>query len=427
MIVLMKKKTFLIILTAIISTLVSLTIGGYSFYLAIKSNFWFIYISAYFLTEGAFIFSSLFIKEEYKRMRVLGIFQVINVIALMCYLLVMLLWNDDGNMVFLYSYFVFGGGAVLKLLTYLINSLSIRKEYNVTLHTYRNNDFISFSYLMLIIELIIFKYFYPTTTELYVYIVEGATNAIFTLLASFFALSTIIRSDTHEPISVGGKIKYTIAWFNDHEISFFFSTIFSSYLATMAFANIRGNFFFFFLGIYYVGMSFIRFINYIWHRKIKKRCGDNIVKENRLSSFILLFDAFIFSGFSVIVSIAAVAIMNNKINVDTNLYLFLFYIIPLAVFRFITSIKSSKKYRRERNTYKLGLSYTSLIASFFSVLEIVAILCHAWQTWAKVVIIIIAMIVVHVAVLVMCVIFVIQFIRGLIVNRRSREKLENRY
>ena len=153
-----------------------------------------------------------------------------------------------------------------------------------------------------------------------------------------------------------------------------------------------------------------------------KRCGDNKIKENRQSSVILLFDAVVFSSFSIFVAIAASAVLYNKINADTNIYFFLFYIIPLGIFRLITATKNSKKYRRARDTYKLGLSLTSLIASFFSLLEIVAVACHAWPVWAKVVIFIIVVIVVEIAVLVVCVIFVVHFFRSLIINRRSREK-----
>ena len=419
----MKNRTFQIVFTSLISLLVSLLVGLYSLYLSFNHNYWFIYIGSYFVTEGIFILISLFIKEEFKRMKFIGIFQVINVIALMCYLLVMILWNDEGNMIFNYSYYVFGGAALLKFILYLINSVSVRHEYSISLHTYRNNDFISFSYLAIIIELIIFKYFYHTTDAIYIYIVEGATNAIFTILSAFFALSTVVRATAKEEVTTMGKIKTTIKWFNDHEISFFLSTIFSSYLATMAFANIKNSFFFFFLGLYYVFMSFIRFINYIWHSRIKKSCGDNVVKENRLSSFILLFDAFIFSVSTLIISSSAIAVMTNKITVDTNIYLFLFFIIPLLIFRIITNINSSKKYREEKNTYKLGLSLISLIAIFFSVLEIVAIICRLWPVWAQVLVIITAVVVVNIAVTVVCLIFVIHFIRSLIVNRRSKEKV----
>ena len=418
----MKAKSFQIVFTSIISFLTSLLIGGYSFYLALNNNFWFIYPCAYFITEGLFILFSLLIKDEYKRMKFLGVFQVINVIALMCYLLVMILWNDEGNMIYLYSYYIFGGGAGIKFLLYLINSISIRISYDVKLHTYRNNDFISFSYLAVLIELIIIKSFFPVTSEIYIYIIEAATNAIFTTLAAFFALSTVIRSSIKEPLTPGQKIKTTISWFNEHEISFFLSTIFSSYLATMAFANIVHGFLFFFLGIYYVFMSFIRFINYFWHHKIKKKCGDNLIKENRLSSFILLFDAFIFFSSSIIITTSTIAVMDNKFNSDTNIYLFLFFIIPLAIFRFVNAIHSSKKYRREKNTYKLGLSLSSLIAAFLSVLEILAIACQVWDIWAKVALIIIAIIIVNIAVTVVCIIFFIHFIRSLIVNRKSKEK-----
>ena len=402
--------------------LVSLFLGGYSFYLCILKNWWFIPISIYFILEGLFIIIATFKKDEYKGMRILGIFQVVNVIFMMCYLLVMMLWNDSGTMIFFNSFIVYGGAALIKLLLFVVNSIAIKKEYNPMLHAFRNNDFITVMYLINIIVLIVFKVEHPSTDALYIFIVEIIVNAILTIFASFYALSTIIRSKTHEPLSPVGKIKHTIQWFNDNEINIFFSLMLSLFLATMAFMNCRKGFVFWFLGVYYIGMAIIRFINYYLHRRIKQTAGDNRYKENRWSSFILLFDAIAFATFSIFISIAAIAIIQNKINADTNLYLFLFYIIPLGIFRFITAIQSTKRNRRARDTYKLGLSLSSLIASIFSILEIFAILCHSWQTWAKVVIIIILVIIVEIAVLVVCVIFLVHFFRSLIINNPIRER-----
>ena len=422
----MHNKKPLIVISAIISILVSLFVGGYSFFLCILKNYWFIPIAIYYIFEGIFTLIATVQKDEYKRMRILGIFQVVNVIFMMCYLLVMMLWNDSGTMIFFNSFIVYGGALLIKLILYLVNSIVIKKEYDVTLHAFRNNEIISVMYLVNIIVLIAFKVFHPSTDELYIFIVEIIVNAVLTVLASFFALSTIIRSKTHEPLTPGEKIKHTIKWFNDNEINIFFSMMFSLFLATMAFMNCRKGFVFLFLGIYYIGMAVIRFINYYLHRRIKQHAGDNRYKENRWSSFILLFDAVAFATFSIFISIAAIAIMQNKINADTNLYLFLFYIVPLGIFRFITAIQSAKRNRRARDTYKLGLSLSSLIASIFSILEIFAILCHTWQTWAKVVIIIILVIAVEIAVLVVCVIFLVHFFRSLIINNPIRERKEKR-
>ena len=418
----MRNRKPLIVFMAILSILASIVAGSISFYLSILNNYWFIPLTVYFFLEAAFIFIVAIQKDEYKGMHILGVFEVVNVILVMCYTLVMVLWNDVGDMDFFWAYVFYIGVIGVKFLTFLISSIAIKAEYNPTLHAFRNNDLLTITYLLMILTLIIFKNIYPITDKIWVYVVEAVVNAVLTTLAAFFALSTIIRSKTHEPLSPVGKIKHTIKWFSDNEINIFFSTIFSFYLATMAFANIKRGFVFWFLGIYYVGMAIIRFINYYWHRKIMKRCGDNKIKENRQSSVILLFDAVVFSSFSIFVAIAASAVLYNKINADTNIYFFLFYIIPLGIFRLITATKNSKRYRRARDTYKLGLSLTSLIASFFSLLEIVAVACHAWPVWAKVVIFIIVVIVVEIAVLVVCVIFVVHFFRSLIINRRSREK-----
>ena len=209
----MRRNKGLIIFLTIISFIVSLAISGYTTYLSILQNWWFILIAVYFFFEAIFILVAVTRKNEYTSMKVFGIFEIVGVLVMMDYLLVMILWNDPGTMVYLNSYIVFGGAAFLKGLTTIISASANRKEYNPTLHGFRNNDLITFTYLLLIIELVIFKNIYPQTSytdTLWVYIVEVLTNASLTVLAAFLALSTTIRSKVKEDLSPIGKIKHTI-------------------------------------------------------------------------------------------------------------------------------------------------------------------------------------------------------------------------
>ena len=93
----MKKNIVLRILLEIISALASFAIGGFCFYLAKLQNWWFITIGVHFMFEGLFIFVPMFVKDEYKAMRIQGVFQVISVVIMMDYLLVMSLWNDPNQ------------------------------------------------------------------------------------------------------------------------------------------------------------------------------------------------------------------------------------------------------------------------------------------------------------------------------------------
>ena len=87
------------VIFAVISTLVSLFIAGYSFYISSLGTFWFIPIGAYFALECLFIIVPLCIKDDYKAMRLQGIFQIITVILIMPYLLFMILWNLKPNII----------------------------------------------------------------------------------------------------------------------------------------------------------------------------------------------------------------------------------------------------------------------------------------------------------------------------------------
>ena len=356
----MEQNKGLKIFLAIISSLVSFAIAGYSFFLVSKANYWFVTIGVYFALEGLFIIISAAIKDDYKGMRVQGIFQILGVILMMDYLLVMSLWNDP-NQTMLYqpSYIFFAAAAALKGLTCLIAYISMKKRYNAMKHAFRNNDLIAFFYLLLIIELTIVNQFYPGESvkifdnlfkqkPIWIYIIDASLNATFTILAALLALSTDIRSKTREELSTVGKIKHTAQWFNENEVSMFMGLVFTSYLAIIAFLNVKQHWFYIVLGSFYLGTATIRLINYIWHKRIVKKCGDNKIRENRLSSFILLFDAFAYFFFSFVISGAAIFLMVTDSNVGKNIFLFLFIIVPFGIMRLINAAKGIRKYRREK-------------------------------------------------------------------------------
>lgn len=421
----MKENKGLKVFLTIISFIVSLALCGYTTYLSVLQNWWFILPAVYFFFEAIFIIVGSAKKGDYEGMRVLGIFQIIGVIVMMDYLLVMILWNDPGTMVYLLSYFVFGGALFLKLLTTIIAGIGMHKNYHPTIHAFRNNDLITSCYLILIIELIIFKNIYPITaydTHLWVYIVEVLTNAGLTLLAAFLALSTKIRSKVKEELSPFGKIKHTINWFNENEVSVYFGTIFTAYLAFLALMNMKKSWVYIGLAAFYVFIALIRFINYLWHRSIKKKAKGNQIKENRDSSWILLFDAIVFFLHSWAVSSGAIMLMAEKINVDTNIYLFLFLIIPFAIMRLVNARVELKRARRNHDTYHVAVGYISLISGMFSLLEVAAIAIHQLPKVAKIIIIIVLVVALQIFVWVVCISLIVHCFRGLFQNRRGVEK-----
>lgn len=431
-----KSNRTLTFIMAICSSLVSFVLGIYSFYFAFTGTGWFIVIGLLFLADSALIILPLLCKDEYKAMYYQGISQVATVLITMPYLLFMILWNDPERVMdyFFVTYLVLGVALLLKATIYVIGRLIIQKEYRPLLHAYCNNALINASAIIIIIELIIVNYLDPGSStaifenllqekSMWSYVIDIALNAVLTIVAAFLALSTLIRATTKEQLSATNKIKHTIKWFNDNEISMFFGLITSSYLAVLSLINMAQSPFYILLFVYYIGTASIRFINYIWHRHILKKVGDNQIKENRKSSRILLFDAFTYLLFSNVLVAGAIVMMIQKSNAGANIYLFLFMIIPMGLYRFITSNKSIKKNRKDNNTYKLGISLIGLVSTFFTMLEIVAITMHALPiVWIRYVFIVLAIIVVKIAVIVVAIIFVIHWLRSIILNRRSKER-----
>ena len=140
------------------------------------------------------------------------------------------------------------------------------------------------------------------------------------------------------------------------------------------------------------------------------------------SSFILLFDSLAFLFLSNVIATGAIIIMLDKSNTGTNIYLFLFMIVPFGIMRFVNAIKEIKNGRVNNNTYKLGLGLMSLITGFFAILEILAILSHGMNITLKYILIISMVVIVKIVVIVICIIFLVHFFRSLIVNRKSKEK-----
>lgn len=431
-----QRKRSLSIVFAVLSTILSLGASTYSIYLAILGTWWFIPLGIYFLIESAFLIVPLFSKDDYKAMRIQGVFQILSVILIMSYLLFMVLWNDPNGVMdySLLTYLLLGGLALAKVLIALITRLIIKKNYHPLLHAFSNNALISAFYLILMIELIIVNQFYPGESlaifdnllrekPIWIYIIDILTNAGLTVMAALLALSTEIRGKTQEELSTTNKIKHTIKWFNDNEVSMFFSLIFTFYLAVLALINMKQSFFYILLFFYYIGTALIRFINYYWHRRIQKQVGDNQIKENRKSSWILLFDAVTYLFFSNVLVVGAIFMMIQKANAGANIYLFLFMIVPMGIFRWISANRNIKANRKSNNTYKLGISLIGLVSVFFSLLEIVAISCHEIPVvWLRVVIIILAIIAAKISVIVVSIIFVIHWIRSIVLNNWFKER-----
>ena len=431
-----QKNRELCILMTILSGLVSILIAGFSVYLSVLGNFWFIVVAIFFLLETWFIIWPLLKRDDYQAMRIQGISQIIGVIFFMSYLLFMILWND-ANKTMDYSAMTFlflGVSAIFNVLLYFVNRLLIKEEYHPLLHAYSNNSLINAFYIIIIIQLIIVNRFFPGESNavfenllqqkpIWIYIIDIIVNASLTVLAALLALSTAIRANTREELSTKGKIKHTVKWFNDHEVSMFFGLMFTIYLAVLSIINMKQSFFYILMFIYYIGNAIIRVTNYLIHKKIEKISDGNQIKDNRYSSWLLLLNALTYLLFSNVLVVAAIFMMIQKANAGSNIYLFLFMIIPMALMRLITTNKSIRNNRRNNNTYRLGISLIGLVSLFFTILEIVAIACHGMSiVWIRYVFIILAIIAAKIAVIVVSIIFVIHLFRSIILNRKSKER-----
>ena len=435
-----QKNRPLGILMAVLSTLASLLLASFSIYLSVLGNFWFIVVAVFFLAQGCLLIWPLFKQDDYEAMRIQGIGQIISVVFFMPYLLFMILWND-ANAVMDYSpltYLFLGVLAVFEVFIYVGNRLINKDDYHPMLHGYGNGALIVAFYIVTIIELIIVNKFYPGTSTavfdnllkqkpIWIYIIDILVNGTATVFAALLALSTMIRAKTREELSTTNKIKHTIKWFNDNEVSMFFGLIFTLYLAVLSIINMKQSFFYILLFIYYIGNAAIRVSNYLLHKKIQQVSGDNQIKDNRLSSWLLLFNALTYLFFSNVLVVAAIFMMIQKANAGSNIYLFLFMIVPMALYRWVTANKNIKTNRRANNTYRLGVSLIALVNVFFTLLEVVAISCHELPiVWLRYVIIILAIIAVKISVIVVAFIFIIHWIRSMILNNRRKERRLNK-
>ena len=422
------RKALKIVLT-VLSCITSFLICGYSLFAFFSGNMWFIVVAVHFFMEGLMLFIASLLKDEYHSMRVMGVSQIIGIILMMDYLLLLVFYRDPQYIHYINAYVAFGAGALIKFILFIISTAANKKEYNPYLHGLRNNDFISFSYLILILELVIFYRFFPDKeVDLWIYIVEAGTNAAFTITCALLALSTDIRSKTREALSTKQKLKHVSTWFYDHEVSMFFGFIITIYTISMAaFQIIQGekSLVYIFLISFYLGTALIRLINFLWHKGIQKASKGNKIKENRLSSWILLFDALVYFAFNMIICAGAVVFMLNKITVSPNVYLFLFITIPLGFVRFVAAARGIKINKEKKETYRLGLAYISLIGAFFNLLETIAIGTYQMPIGFKYFVVLATVGLLSIVVLIIAIIFLVTFIRSLIINSKSKEILNN--
>lgn len=417
-------KAFLILL----SVLMSLGLAVFFFYLGSLKIYWFYPFGGFFILDALITLIGSCKKDRYNGMKTLGGWQIFSTIVVMVYLLVMILWdNPNNNIPFNLMYIFLGAASGIKLLFAILSGFSMTRHYQPIMHAHRNGAIIHMFFFMIIAGLTVTNYFYPGSGEgllkekpLWIYIVDVSANGIITFVVALLALSTIVRAKVREEISTAGKFKHLFSWISDNEIGMFFGLIFTGYLTGLALMNVKTSIFYIFLAIYYALIMGIRFINYLWHRTILIEAKDNKRKENFRSSWILLFNAVVYTIFSDIIAVGAIILITNKMNLGANIYLFLFITIPFGILKFILAIRSIRVNRRQNDTYRLGLGYISLIGALFSMLEIVAISLHDLQNVFKWVATIFSVTVVKVFVLVVAVTFVVHWIRSLIINRKKR-------
>ena len=426
----MKENTGLKVLSTLTTIFISLALSAFSFYLGYLTIYWFYPFAAFFFLDALITLIGSTKKDRYQGMLVLGRWQAVSVIVVMVYLLAMILWDDkDGLVPYTYMYIAIGVAFGIKLLFAILTHIAINKRYQPILHAHRNHNVIELFFLLTLLTLVITNQFVEPTGEgflqekpLFVYIIDISVNGTITIFAALYALSTVVRAKEREEMTTAGKIKHLLAWMNDNEISMFFSLIFTFYLIGLALMNIKTSVFYIFLAIYYGVLIFIRLINYLWHRTILKNANSKM-KENRSSSWILLFNAVAYSLFSDVIAFGAIMLMTDKVNAGANIYLFLFITVPFAILKFVLAGRAIKNNKDKNDTYRLGLGYIALINAVFSLIEIIAISIHGLNSqgfkWFTTIVSVVA---VKIFVLVIAVIFVVHFFRSLIINRKGKER-----
>ena len=414
----------------LVSILLSIFASIFFFYLVSLKIYWFIPFGIFFILDALITLVGSSKRDRYKGMTTLGNWQVFGLVTNMVYLLIMVLWNDPEQVVpYKFCYIVLGILVGVKFITWLISMISVKKQYHPIMHAFRNQSAVYICYFVLIAGLMITNQLYPGTGEglfkekpLFIYIIDISANATLTIFAGLLALSTVVRAKEREQLSTAGKVKHLISWISDNEIGMFFGLIFTMYLAALAFMNVKISLFYLFIGLYYLLIAFVRFINYLWHRSILKHSDGNKIRENRKTSWILLFNAVVYSFFSDLIAVGALLLITNKMTVGTNIYLFLFFLVPFALLKFVLAVRAIRVNRRNNDTYKMNLGYISLISALFSVLEILAISLHNSHKVLKYVSIVASVTVVKVFVIVIAVTFIVHAIRSFVINRRGVEK-----
>ncbi len=410
------------VFVSIFSILASLFLGAFSAYLSNFGYSWFIFFTIYFALETIVHLFAMNRKDTYKGMRSIGRFQVINSIVVLIYLLMMLFrFSGIQEEHELLIYISFGSAALVKLITMMVSWIAIHKDYSPQMHALRNSDLLTIIYLLLLVEVILIYKFFPDERPTYVLAIGIGSNALLTIVSAFIALSTIIRAKTRTELTAFKKIVHMKDWFVDNEISMWFGFIFIIYLSSLAIMNAVKSAFYIFLAVYYIGMALIRFINYLLHRGILS-FSKNKIKENRWSSWILLFDSIAFTLFSDFICAGAIILALEKFKSDTNMYYFIFMILPFALIRFIMAIIGLRNHKKDKNTYKLGLAYISLLTALMSAMNVIAISSHQLPVVWKSIIIIGIVIILKIFVLALSIAFFVRWIKSLVDNRKSKEK-----
>lgn len=280
----------------------------------------------------------------------------------------------------------FGGGLVAKTVFMLIWHRIYFKTEDARFLGRRNFELISMAFSSYLILLLAVSIFDNPERNTFVYLGELIIEAGTTFIALFWSIYAFSPLPLSRKKSFIQNIKDLIKSLQEKNVFFYAGVIFTYVLGIIAFrgasdATGDAQKSYIALATFYFAMATIKLVTFWIHFHNKKKYAEtNPKRYYKLEHLTMLLVAIILFVLTDTFAGALALIIANKEATETPIWWFIIYIVPFALFKFISAIgQKIKSIKLKDNPYLLIGATQSLITALYSVLGATALLHHLFD------------------------------------------------
>ena len=334
---------------------------GATVYQALSGGYWFLLISALFLSEAVIGVLCLFQGKVFKAA---AMFQfILSPFAMTALLFSTTLNGGLPHALSTIIVAVIYGVLQVALLSFWI--WDYRHSGNVKSYALIYRTLVTLLYGLNLLAATILKNAANEQNVVALLLVFIGVNVISTGFVAFFASVTLVTAYAGKVLPFKEKVLSVSRFFVKHHIGFLFGEAFCLFSLVISFWNIRKSELFFFLGIFYSLVFAARLIGFVWNKRLERKGVEKKVLSRKKHG-ILLFNSIFFLSFGNVLGVSSLLLSASRASADVPVWFFVAFMFPFSVLAFVMALVHKRSSKRVDDAYLEVMADQAMITSLFS-------------------------------------------------------------